>query len=127
VPDEKPPVGLNYETWLGPAPKRPYNRNRINRWRWYRDYGNGEMGDDGIHDIDLAVWGLGVDTLPVKIEAHKWYRASVKVRLINVDDPTLSVFAQVARHYLVPAGPWAEVTVLQQLICSDRDHKSKHC
>ena len=59
----------------------------------------------------------------VKIEAHKWYRASVKVRLINVDDPTLSVFAQAARHYLVPAGPWAEVTVLQQLICSDRDHE----
>jgi len=70
VPDEEPPAGLNYETWLGPAPKRPFNRNRVNRWRWYRDYGNGEMGDDGIHDIDLAVWGLGVDTMPVKIAAH---------------------------------------------------------
>ena len=70
VPNEKPPLGLDYETWLGPAPKRAYNRNRVNRWRWYRDYGNGEMGDDGIHDIDLAVWGLGVDSLPVKISAH---------------------------------------------------------
>jgi predicted dehydrogenase len=70
VPNSKPPDGLDYETWLGPAPKRPYNRNRVGRWRWYRDYGNGEMGDDGIHDIDLAVWGLGVDSLPVKISAH---------------------------------------------------------
>ena len=70
VPDEKPPEGLDYQMWLGPAPNRPYNRNRVNRWRWYRDYGNGEMGDDGIHDIDLTVWGLGVDTLPVKIAAH---------------------------------------------------------
>ena len=70
VPDSKSPEGLNYETWLGPAPRRPYNRNRVNRWRWYRDYGNGEMGDDGIHDIDLAVWGLGVDSMPVKIAAH---------------------------------------------------------
>jgi len=70
LPDEKPPPKLDYNTWLGPAPQRAYNRNRVGRWRWYRDYGNGEMGDDGIHDIDLAVWGLGVDTLPVKIAAH---------------------------------------------------------
>jgi len=70
VADSKPPDWLDYEMWLGPASKRPHNRNRVNRWRWYRDYGNGEMGDDGIHDVDLAVWGLGVDTLPIKIAAH---------------------------------------------------------
>ncbi|NIP93645.1 MAG: hypothetical protein GWO24_09380 [Akkermansiaceae bacterium] len=70
VPDEDPPAGLDYDKWLGPAPERPYNRNRFSRWRYYRDYGNGEMGDDGIHDIDLCCLGLGAKTHPVRIEAH---------------------------------------------------------
>ena len=70
VPDAAPPEYLDYDQWLGPAPERPSNFNRLNRWRWYRDYGNGEMGDDGIHDIDLACWGLGVDTHPVRISAQ---------------------------------------------------------
>ena len=70
VKDEQPPEGLDYEMWLGAAPQRPYNRNRVGRWRWYRDYGNGEMGDDGIHDIDLGRWGLGVETHPVRISAQ---------------------------------------------------------
>ena len=51
-----------------------------------------------------------------------WYRASVRVRLVNIDDPTLSVFAHFARHYLIPTGPWQEETVLHQLVRSDRDH-----
>ena len=71
VPDEDPPAGVNYDRWLGPAPVRPFNRHRFHgTWRLFRDYGNGEIGDDGIHDIDMARWGLGVDTLPSRITAR---------------------------------------------------------
>ena len=69
---------------------------------------------------DIRAFGCWRGT--VKIEPHKWYRASVNVRLIDVEDPTLSVFAQAARHYLVPRVPWGEQTTLEQLIRSDRDH-----
>lgn len=70
VPDQNPPDWLDYDMWLGPAPKRPFNPNRFRRWNSYRDYGNGEIGGDGIHDIDMARWGLGVHTHPVRIVAH---------------------------------------------------------
>lgn len=70
VPDQPAPDYLNYDMWLGPAPQRPFNPNRFRRWNSYRDYGNGEIGGDGIHDIDLARWGLGVKTHPVRITAH---------------------------------------------------------
>ncbi len=71
VPDSEPPKNVDYNRWLGPAPERPFNANRFHgNWRVYRDYGNGDIGDDGIHDIDMARWGLGVDTHPVRITAH---------------------------------------------------------
>ena len=70
VPDTEPPNGLDWPTWLGPAPSQPFNPNRLARWNSYRDYGNGEIGGDGIHDIDLARWGLGASTHPVRITAH---------------------------------------------------------
>jgi predicted dehydrogenase len=70
-PDGPVPDGVDYDRWLGPAPKRPFNPNRFHRsWRVYRDYGNGDMGDDGAHDIDMACWALGVTTHPVRITAH---------------------------------------------------------
>lgn len=71
VPDGKAPPGVDYDRWLGPAPKRPFNRHRFHQtWRMFRDYGNGEIGDDGIHDLDMAAWGLGIDTLPKQITAR---------------------------------------------------------
>ena len=71
IPDEPVPDGVDYERWLGPAPRRPFNSNRFHKnWRSYRDYGNGDIGDDGIHDIDMARWALGVDTHPVRVTAH---------------------------------------------------------
>jgi predicted dehydrogenase len=70
-PDGEPPQGVDYDRWLGPAPKRPFNPHRWHQtWRMFRDYGNGEIGDDGIHDIDMATWGLGVTTLPKQITAR---------------------------------------------------------
>ncbi len=71
LPDGAPPAGVDYDRWLGPAPKRPFNPHRFHStWRMFRDYGNGEIGDDGIHDIDMAAWGLGVDTFPKQITAR---------------------------------------------------------
>jgi predicted dehydrogenase len=70
TPDSSPPPELEYDFWLGPAPSRPFNAVRFRRWNSFRDYGNGEIGGDGIHDIDMARWGLGVSTHPVRITAQ---------------------------------------------------------
>ena len=70
-PDEPVPSGVNYDMWLGPARKRKFNSNRFHKvWRWTREYGNGDIGDDGAHDLDMARWGLGVTTHPTRITAH---------------------------------------------------------
>ena len=62
VADSETPPGVNYDLWLGPAPKRPFNRNRFHyNWHWFWDYGTGDTGNDGIHQIDIARWGLGVE------------------------------------------------------------------
>lgn len=61
VPDEAPPATVDYDFWLGPAPKRPFNRNRFHfNFRWYYDYSGGLMTDWGAHMIDVANWGMGV-------------------------------------------------------------------
>jgi len=71
VPDSIAPGSVDYDRWLGPAPKRPFNRHRFHgTWRMFTDYGNGEIGDDGIHDLDMAAWGLGVDSVPREITAR---------------------------------------------------------
>ncbi len=62
VPDSAVPEGLDWNIWQGPAPERPFNANRYTYgWRWMWDYGTGDMGNDGVHDLDIARWGLGVD------------------------------------------------------------------
>lgn len=57
-----PPKHLDYDLWLGPAPHEPYQDNRLHyNWHWRYAYGTGDMGNDGVHELDLALWGLGVD------------------------------------------------------------------
>lgn len=52
---------VNYNLWLGPAPERPFNPNRFHyNWHWHWDYGNGDMGNQGAHQMDIARWGLDV-------------------------------------------------------------------
>ncbi|HKQ04801.1 MAG TPA: Gfo/Idh/MocA family oxidoreductase [Blastocatellia bacterium] len=61
VPDSEPPATVDYEMWLGPAPKRPFNKNRFHfNFRWYWDYSGGLMTDWGAHMIDIANWAMNV-------------------------------------------------------------------
>ncbi len=54
--DSEPPAGVDYDMWIGPAPKRPFNVNRFHgRWRWLYDFGTGDLGNDGVHRLDMAV------------------------------------------------------------------------
>jgi predicted dehydrogenase len=65
-----PPANLDFDLWLGPAPRVPYRKNMLpGIWRWWYDFGAGDMGNDGVHDIDLARWGLGVTTHPHTVAA----------------------------------------------------------
>jgi len=58
-----PPAHLDYDQWIGPAPMVPYQSNRLHAiWRWWYHFGCGDIGNDGVHDIDVALWGLGVET-----------------------------------------------------------------
>ena len=59
-PDEATPLGLNWDMFLGPAPLRPYNQLRFAyNWHWFWDTGNGDIGNQGVHEMDLCRWGLG--------------------------------------------------------------------
>ncbi len=61
VPDSDPPPSVDYDFWLGPAPKRPFNKNRFHfNFRWYWDYAGGLMTDWGAHMIDIANWAMGI-------------------------------------------------------------------
>ena len=84
-PDSTPPKGVNYDMWLGPTPVRPFNPNRFHgRWRWFYDFGTGDLGNDGVHRLDMALAALNAAcraqgdpevTLPRRISATggKWY------------------------------------------------------
>jgi predicted dehydrogenase len=59
-----PPPHLDYDLWIGPAPMVPYQSNLLpGIWRWWYAFGTGDMGNDGVHDLDIGRWGLGVDNL----------------------------------------------------------------
>jgi predicted dehydrogenase len=69
TPEEPVPPGVDYDLWLGPAPQRPFTKNRFHyNWHWFWDTGNGDLGNQGIHEVDKARWGLGV-THPTKVSA----------------------------------------------------------
>ena len=69
APEAPVPPGVDYDLWLGPAPKRAFTKNRFHyNWHWFWDYGNGDLGNQGIHEVDIARWGLGVK-YPTKVTA----------------------------------------------------------
>jgi len=68
-PVAPPPDGVHYDLWLGPAPEREFTANRFHyNWHWFWDYGNGDIGNQGIHQVDMCRWGLGVK-YPTKVSA----------------------------------------------------------
>ena len=70
VPDSDPPAGVDYDRWLGPAPLRPFNKNRFHgSWRMFRDYGGGLLTDWGVHLIDMGLWAMDVKGAPKSVQA----------------------------------------------------------
>jgi predicted dehydrogenase len=69
TPPSPVPAGVDYDLWTGPAPKREFTKNRFHyNWHWFWDTGNGDLGNQGIHEVDIARWGLGVGH-PTKISS----------------------------------------------------------
>jgi predicted dehydrogenase len=74
--DAPVPQGLDYDLWQGPAPRRPFKSNYLPyTWHWFWHWGNGEVGNNGVHMIDVARWGLGVD-FPTRVSStggrYRW-------------------------------------------------------
>ena len=65
------PASVDYSLWLGPAPQKPLSRRRFHYdWHWQWDYGNGDLGNQGIHQMDVARWGLGVEGIGDSVVAY---------------------------------------------------------
>ena len=63
-----PPANLDFNLWLGPAKDQPYHENIVHyRWHWFWDFGNGDMGNQGVHQMDLARWAIPGATLPKSV------------------------------------------------------------
>ncbi len=74
-PDSPVPAGVDWDMFLGPAPKRPFNQNRFHyNWHWFWDTGNGDIGNQGVHEMDIARWGLNKSGLPSSVVSTggKW-------------------------------------------------------
>lgn len=68
-PIEEPPADLNWDQWVGPAQMQPYHRNLVHyNWHWFWDFGNGELGNNGSHILDVIRWGLK-RALPVEVHS----------------------------------------------------------
>jgi predicted dehydrogenase len=64
-PEKSPPEELDFNIWLGPAAKQPYHENLVHyRWHWFWDFGNGDIGNQGVHQMDIARWMIPGATLP---------------------------------------------------------------
>ncbi|MFB3828317.1 MAG: Gfo/Idh/MocA family protein [Bryobacteraceae bacterium] len=108
-PDTAPPDYLDYEMWTGPAPMRPYNSMvHPRRWRAFMEYGNGTVGDMGIHMFDMARWMLGLGW-PKRIASaggilvHKGGKSNISdTQTVTFDYGDLSVVWQHRRWGAAP-------------------------
>lgn len=111
-PDSEPPADLDWDAWLGPAPKRSYNRNRtFYRFRWFYDYSGGQVTNFGVHYLDFIQWALGANA-PVRVMAMGGKPAEMKDNREIPD--TLEAVWQYPAGTLVTfsqfnsnAGPWS--------------------
>ncbi len=64
------PDGVHYDLWKGPGPDRPFSNLRLhNKWHWQWDYGNGELGNQGVHQLDIMRWALDLDEHPRRVQS----------------------------------------------------------
>ncbi|APW62766.1 Gfo/Idh/MocA family protein [Paludisphaera borealis] len=99
MPDGSPPPELDYNTWLGPAPDRPYNAKHVHYlFRFFWDYSGGQMTNFGAHHLDIAQWGLGRDDSgPVAIEARAtfnkdgWFEVSETSHIVYTYDDGIKI------------------------------------
>jgi predicted dehydrogenase len=97
APEEPVPAGLHYDLWTGPAPLKPFTRNRFHyNWHWVWDTGNGDFGNQGIHELDMARWGLGVK-YPTRV-------AAIGAHVMFEDDQTTPNVLNVAYEFDMPDG-----------------------
>jgi predicted dehydrogenase len=74
VPNSQPPATLHYDQWLGPAPTRPYNEKHVHyNWHWFWVTGNGDTGNQGPHQFDIARWGINKNEHPVSVYSSGGY------------------------------------------------------
>ncbi len=100
VPDTAPPPELDYLSWLGPAPDRPYNLKHVHyNFRFFWDYSGGQMTNFGAHHLDIAQWGLGRDESgPVSIEGTAqfqkdgWYEVPERSEIVYTYDDGIKVY-----------------------------------
>jgi predicted dehydrogenase len=92
------PKTVDYDLWCGPAPKKPLARQNLHYdWHWQWDFGNGDLGNQGIHEMDKARWGLAKDTLPRSVislggrfgYADDGETANTQLAIYDYDDCTL--------------------------------------
>jgi predicted dehydrogenase len=67
-PTQDAPDGLDFNLWTGPAAKQSYHGNLVHyNWHWFWDFGNGDIGNQGVHEMDVARWAIPGATLPTKV------------------------------------------------------------
>ncbi len=72
--DQPAPPGVHFDLWLGPARERPFNENLVHyNWHWFWDFGNGDLGNQGVHQMDIARWGLNKKDLPRFVQSVGGY------------------------------------------------------
>jgi len=71
TPDEPVPPGIDWGRFLGPAQMKPYSKNKFAyNWHWFWDTGNGDIGNQGVHEMDICLWGLGLSGWPVSVSSE---------------------------------------------------------
>ncbi len=97
TPPSEVPKGVNYDLWTGPAPLKPFTQNRFHyNWHWFWDYGDGDFGNQGVHELDIARWGLGV-TYPTRVTA-------LGAKVMFDDDQETPNVLNVAYEFTMPDG-----------------------
>lgn len=71
TPPKATPAGIDWDLFLGPAPMREFTDNRYKyNWHWFWDTGNGDIGNQGVHEMDIARWGMGDIEWPETVESN---------------------------------------------------------